>query len=176
MKQLPNIITFLRIPFSIAMLVVSPFSLFFWIFYLSSGLTDIIDGFLARKLHQESSFGAKLDSIADFVFAGSIAIFVVINVKMPRWLWLCIFVIALLRFLSYGIGFYKYHSFAALHTLGNKLSGALLFLAPIIYCQCGLVFTGVILCTVTLASACEELLITIKSKELNRDCKGIFVR
>ena len=66
MKQLPNIITFLRIPLSIAMLVVSPFSLFFWIFYLSSGLTDIIDGFLARKLHQESSFGAKLDSIADF--------------------------------------------------------------------------------------------------------------
>ena len=79
MKQLPNSITFLRIPFSIAMLVVPPFSVRFWIFYLSSGLTDMMDGVLARKLHQESAFGAKLNSIADFVFAGCLTIFAVIK-------------------------------------------------------------------------------------------------
>ena len=127
LKHLPNIITFLRFPLSIAMLVVSPFSSHFWILYLCSGLTDILDGFLVRKLHQESALGAKLDSIADFVFVGCLTIFAVKNLNIPRWLWLC-----------------------------------------------GLRFTGIILCTVAFISACEELVIIIKSKELNRDCKGIL--
>ena len=103
------------------MLAVPSFSALFWIFYLGSGLTDILDGFLARKLHQESAFGAKLDSIADFVFVGCLTIFAVINMNIPRWLWLCALVIALPRFASYGIGFYKYHAFTALHTWANEL-------------------------------------------------------
>ena len=172
MKQLPHIISILRISLSIAMLVVSPFSSHFWILYLCSGLTDILDGFLVRKLHQESALGAKLDSIADFVFVGCLTIFVVANMKIP--LWLCALAIALLRFVSYGIGFNKYHAFTALHTWANKLSGILIFAAPILYCLCGLRFTGIILCTVAFISACEELVIIIKSKELNRDCKGIL--
>ena len=83
MKHLPNIITFLRFPLSIAMLVVSPFSALFWIFYLDSGLTDILDGFLARKLHLESTIGAKPDSLADFVFVECLTIFAVINMNIP---------------------------------------------------------------------------------------------
>ena len=90
MKHLPNIMTFLRIPLSAAMLIAPPFSALFWIFYLSAGLTDVPDGFLARKLHRESGFGAGLDSIADFVFAGCLILFVVIHMKTPRWLWLCV--------------------------------------------------------------------------------------
>ena len=176
MKKLPNAITALRIPLSIAMLVVPPFSALFWIFYLSSGSTDILDGFLARKLHQESALGAKLDSIADFVFVGCLTIFAVINMNIPRWLWLCALAIALLRFVSYGIGFNKYHAFTALHTWANKLTGILIFAAPILYRLCGLRFTGIILCTVASVSACEELIITVKSKELDRDDKGILVR
>ena len=111
------------------MLAVPPFSALFWILYLCSGLTDILDGFLAGKLHQESALGAKLDSIADLVFVGCLTIFAVKNLNIPRWLWLC-----------------------------------------------GLRFTGIILCAVAFVSACEELIITVKSKELNRNCKGILVR
>ena len=176
MKQLPNMISILRIPLSIAALVVPPFSVLFWIFYLSSGLTDMLDGFLARKLHLESGFGAKLDSIADFAFAVSMTIFAVINIRIPLWLWLCALVIALLRCASYGVGFYKYHDFTALHTWSNKLTGVFLFFAPVFYRLCGLTFAGMLLCAVAFASACEELVITTKSKELYRDCKGIFVR
>ena len=176
MNQLPNMISILRIPLSIATLVVPPFSAPFWIFYLSSGLTDILDGLLARKLHQESPFGAKLDSIADFAFAGCLMILAVKNMKIPLWLWLCVSVIALLRFASYGIGLYKYHDFTALHTWGNKLTGILIFTSPILYCLCGFIFTGIILCVAAVVSACEELVIIIKSRKLNRDCKGILAR
>ena len=60
---------------------------------------------------------------------------------------------------------------------GNmELTGILIFAAPILYCLCGLRFAGIILCAVAFVSACEELIITVKPKELDRDCKGILVR
>lgn len=170
-----NVITFSRIPLAISMLFVTPFSAGFWVIYLACGVTDMLDGFVARMLHQESSFGAKLDSIADFIFAVSVAIFVVINMEIPIYLWLCTLGVALLRFISYSIGFYKYHTFASLHTYANKITGAFIFMAPFFYRLCGLTFTGAALFIVAFISSVEELAITIKSKELNRDCKSIFM-
>lgn len=174
MKQLPNIISILRIPLAVAMLAVSPFSALFWIFYLGGGLTDILDGFIARKLNLQSTFGAKLDSIADFAFAVCLTAFAVKNIEIPLWLWICASVIALLRFISYGLGFYKYREFTALHTWANKFTGVTIFIAPALYCLCGSAFTWIILCVVAFVSACEELIINIKSKEPNRDRKGVL--
>ncbi len=64
---IPNALTFLRV-------ILSPYIAFlminsrykeglFWIFI--AGLTDFLDGFLARKLGQSSSIGAIFDPIAD---------------------------------------------------------------------------------------------------------------
>lgn len=170
-----NIITFIRIPLAISMLWVIPFSKVFWGIYFSCGATDILDGFVARMLHKESAFGARLDSVADLVFAVSIVIFVIVNIEIPIWLWICTFGIAILRFTSYGIGFYKYRVFASLHTYANKMTGAFIFMSPIFYRLCGLSFTGGVLCVAAFFSSAEELIIIIKSKELNRDCKSIFM-
>lgn len=175
-KDIANVITFLRIPLAILMLMAVPFSVVFWSFYLCAGLTDIIDGSVARKLHQESVFGAKLDSLADFVFAAAIAAFIIINTELPVWLWFCILVIVLLRFVSYGIGFYRYHTFAALHTYANKITGALIFMAPVLYYALGMTATGAIVCAVALTSATEEIVIIAKAEKLDRDCVSIFTR
>ncbi len=68
--NLPNYLTILRIS-------LIPIFMFFyymqgvWVFWVTSGififacLTDWLDGYLARKLHQESRFGAFLDPVAD---------------------------------------------------------------------------------------------------------------
>ena len=69
-----------------------------------------------------------------------------------------------------------YHAFAALHTWANRSTGISLFLAPVLYRLFGLGFTGSLLGAVAFLSACEGLVILLKSKELNRDCKGIFRR
>ena len=175
-KNTANIITLFRIIFAIAMVFTVPFSIVFWIFYLCCGLSDLIDGFVARKMKQQSVNGAKLDSISDMFFAIAIALVIIINITFPTWLWLCMLCIALLRVISYGIGFYKYHTFASLHTYGNKVTGMLLFVSPILYILLGLTAMGIILCVVAFISALEEVIITIKSKELNRDCKSLFVR
>lgn len=37
----------------------------FLVVFVLAGITDLLDGFFARKFKQESSFGAKLDSTAD---------------------------------------------------------------------------------------------------------------
>lgn len=176
MKYIANTITALRIPLAVVMLLATPFSVLFWGVYLSSGLTDILDGFVARTLNQESQFGAKLDSAADLFFAVCVAIFVIVNIAIPIWLWLCILSIAVLRLSSYGIGFYKYHTLASLHTYANKFTGLLIFVSPISYRIFGLTFMGIAVCIVALLSTIEELVITTKSKVLMRDCKSIFVR
>lgn len=171
--NLANVITSFRIIFAVAMVLVLPFSTVFWICYLGGGLSDILDGFIARKWNHQSEAGAKFDSIADMIFAVSVAIVVIKNCTLPLWLWVSIALIALLRSISYGIGFYKYHTFPALHTYLNKATGALLFLFPLLYALLGLSLAGGILCLTALLSSLEELAITVTSKALNRDCKRI---
>lgn len=175
MKTTANVITFSRILFAIAFLFAPPFSAGFWICYLCAGLSDVLDGMAARKLKQESDLGARLDSIADFVFACAIATVSVIYVPIPMWLWVCAGLIALLRLAGYAIGYLKYHRFSALHTYANKLAGALLFALPLLYRLLGISACGILLCAVTAFSAAEEVLITIRSKRLERNCKGIFI-
>lgn len=156
------------------MIIVVPFSETFWVCYLFGGISDIFDGFIARKLNQQSATGAKLDSIADLVFATSILIVILKNIYIPMWLWLCAILIALLRIISYSIGFYKYHTFSPLHTYLNKATGAIIFAFPLFFVLFGLYVTEVIICFIALVSSVEEMVITIKSEELDRDCKCIF--
>ncbi|MBM9575845.1 CDP-alcohol phosphatidyltransferase family protein [Leptospira sp. 201903070] len=68
-KNIPNTITFFRIilfPALIYLVFREERFLFSWIFF-SALLSDILDGLLARMLKVQSSFGAKVDSIADLL-------------------------------------------------------------------------------------------------------------
>lgn len=64
-KQTANIITGFRIVGSIFLLPLSVFTLEFYIVYLLCGLSDMIDGTIARKTDSVSELGSKLDTIAD---------------------------------------------------------------------------------------------------------------
>ncbi len=66
-KQLPNCITVLRLVlvFPIAFsLLIGNFYLGFYLFIVA-GLSDGLDGFLARRFHWTSQFGAMVDPLAD---------------------------------------------------------------------------------------------------------------
>ena len=67
--MMANAITGLRILVSVVLLFCPVFSPVFYALYLIAGLTDMIDGTIARKTNTVSEFGARFDSIADFVFA-----------------------------------------------------------------------------------------------------------
>ncbi len=67
-KYIANIITGSRVAFSLLLLFISLSSVWFYILYLFCGLSDMIDGAIARKTGTVRKFGAKLDTIADFIF------------------------------------------------------------------------------------------------------------
>ena len=64
-----NIITGGRILCGIALLFFPVFSPAFYTFYIAAGLSDMIDGTVARKTGTVSAFGSKLDTAADFILA-----------------------------------------------------------------------------------------------------------
>lgn len=55
-----------------------------------AGVTDFLDGFLARKLNQITELGKMLDPIADKVFIGIIGIVLLIKETMPMWFFILI--------------------------------------------------------------------------------------
>ena len=57
-----------------------------FIVFILAGLTDGLDGFLARILHQKSKIGAILDPIADKALLASSYITLAITGKVPNWL------------------------------------------------------------------------------------------
>ena len=69
--MIANAITYCRIIISMLMFLFSVFSPEFYVCYLLAGISDMIDGTIARKLGTSSKFGEKLDTVADFVFAAA---------------------------------------------------------------------------------------------------------
>ena len=67
-KYIANIITGSRIIFSLPLLIIPLSSAWFYVLYLFCGLTDMIDGTIAKNTNAVSSFGSNLDTVADFIF------------------------------------------------------------------------------------------------------------
>ncbi|MBQ2229998.1 MAG: CDP-alcohol phosphatidyltransferase family protein, partial [Bacteroidales bacterium] len=58
MKRLPNVISALRIAGSFGLLFCDVAGWLFWALYALCGIRDMVDGWLARKLHAETRAGA----------------------------------------------------------------------------------------------------------------------
>ncbi|UQZ37397.1 CDP-alcohol phosphatidyltransferase [Paenibacillus sp. PK3_47] len=172
-NPLPNILSLMRMLCSAILLLVAPLSILFYVLYLLCGVSDALDGYIARRTNSTSSFGASLDSVADFVFIGVTLIVFLPILHLSLWLLCWIGAITLVRISSLIIGFVKYRAFAFIHTYANKATGSALFCFPFLYHTTGLTLTSCILCGLATYSAVEELLIHVRSKELLRDAKRI---
>ena len=91
LSDIPNILTLFRIlSIPIIILCLLPQTLFFnWIaliFYALACITDFFDGFLARKLSVESTFGKFFDPIADKILVISVIFILVVVNKIDGFL------------------------------------------------------------------------------------------
>ena len=129
MKHLPNVISILRIAGSISLLFCDVKGWPFWVLYALCGISDMVDGWLARKLHAESKAGAVLDSVADIVFVACCAIRLLPVVEIPTWLWIWAGVIVIIKIINQISSLVINKRFCFPHTLANKLTGLLLFFA-----------------------------------------------
>ena len=156
-----NTITFFRISVSIVLLFCPVFSPAFYVFYIAAGLSDMLDGFVARKTDTVSKLGARLDTIADFVFVVVCLIKLLPILSIPAWLYVWIGIIALIKAVNIVSGFAVQKRFAAVHSVMNKVTGALLFLLPLTIPAVPLKYSAVIVCTVaTLAAILEGHMIS----------------
>ena len=87
----------------------------------------MLDGFLARRLGVESKFGARLDSLADFVFVLAVGYQLFPWLKLSTTLWMMIGLIALVKIVNAICSYVVIHRIEYLHTKANKLTGLLLF-------------------------------------------------
>lgn len=152
-----NIITCARIVCSIILLSQSPFSPAFFFLYIFAGITDMIDGTVARLTNSVSSLGSHLDSISDLVFFAVCAYKLVPLLNIPKWIFFWVSVIAAVKILSYCIGLYKYRQPMSLHTLLNKICGFLLFLFPLTVSIINAVITASIICVIATCASVHEL-------------------
>ena len=86
--SIPNIITLGRIllvPFIIWAIASSQMEIAFAIFIIA-GVSDAVDGFLAKRFNMSSELGALLDPLADKALLVSIYVTLGIWGAMPRWL------------------------------------------------------------------------------------------
>ena len=64
--NLPNAITAVRILCSAAILFCNPLSPMFFALYVTAGVSDIVDGWIARRTNTASEFGSKFDTAKRF--------------------------------------------------------------------------------------------------------------
>ena len=129
MKHLPNVISTLRIAGSISLLFCDVKGWPFWTLYGLCGLSDILDGWLARKLHAESKTGAVLDSVADIVFVACCAIRLLPMLQIPVWLWIWAGAIVFIKIVNQVSALILCKRFCVPHTLATRLTGLFLVLA-----------------------------------------------
>jgi phosphatidylglycerophosphate synthase len=60
-SYVPNMLSVLRIILSVILISYRPVSIVFIVVYIAIGITDVLDGIIARKFGYESDLGAKLD-------------------------------------------------------------------------------------------------------------------
>ena len=174
--NIPNCISMLRIAATLCLLFVSTFSPVFYVVYTFTGLTDVLDGWIARKTGAVTELGARLDSIADLFFytVMLIRIFPVLWTILPVQIWYTVGGILFLRIMSYIVAAIKFHKFASLHTYLNKLTGALVFVVPYVirFPMAVPICWGV--CAIALLASGEELLIHLCRKTYRADMKSLL--
>ena len=127
MKSLPNAISALRFLGAIGLLFFDVKTTAFCSIYLICGISDILDGYLARKLHCESKTGALLDSLADLAFVACCCYKLTPSLVFPKWLWIWGGAIVAIKVINQISALVMYKKCLFPHTIANKLTGVLLF-------------------------------------------------
>lgn len=174
-KYAANIISISRILLSIVILLFMNNIIIFSIVYILCGVSDILDGFIARKTSTQSILGAKIDSIADCVMY-IVIIVILLKLKMEIIISFIplISIIFFIRIINLVVGVYKYKTLAMIHTIGNKITGLLVFATPIVCVVLDYSKPIIAVGVVAVLSALEEFLILITSTKLDVNRKSIF--
>lgn len=175
LRHLPNLLSLLRLVFSLPLVLMVPGTPAFFALYLFCGVSDAIDGPLARRLGAADTMGALMDSLADFAFF--LAILAILTRShgddLANWL-PGILTIVLFRASTLIVTTLRTGAPFFIHTLANKAAGVVVFLLPpllIFGVRESVIIPALIIC---LLSSLEELVIVCRPDPLNPDRRSLF--
>lgn len=155
-KHIANLITGFRILCSILMMFFSVFSLRFYIVYLLCGISDMVDGTVARKTNANTEFGSVFDSVADFIFMAVSLIKLLPSLHIQRWIWMWVIVIVIMKIHNIICGFICKRKIIVVHTIMNRITGLILFMIPLVMYFTELKYNYAVVCFVATISAIQE--------------------
>ena len=151
-----NAVTVCRIILSLSLFLCPVFSVPFWIVYVSAGATDVLDGYIARRMKITSTLGSRLDTVADLVFFVVCLIIFIPVLDIPVWLYVWVAIIAAIKIINIASAYKMHGRLMVAHTLMNKVSGLLLFVLPMTFSSIELTYSSIIVCTVVTFAAVQE--------------------
>lgn len=168
-KHIPNIISSMRIIAASILFFFTTISCSFLSIYTFCGLTDLMDGFLARKLDVSSLLGAKLDTVGDVLTYLSLAKILVFHSLVPVWtfVWMIIAIIGFI--ISAVIAKKRFGKFYFVHSLFGKILGLSLFSLPFLISWFSEQIGLSIVCLIASIAAAESIIIQSKSKTAHLD-------
>ncbi len=176
LRHIPNLLSVIRIALALSIIIFAN-NMFVFYIVLLCGVTDVLDGYIARKYHFESKLGAKLDSLGDYVFFLILVFYFFIwHIDLIKDNSIFIGIIIIVRLSSLLICWIKNRKIYSLHTISNKITGLLLFIGILVEIISERKDIILFLLVISLISAFEELMIMIIEKEPNINIKSIFNR
>ncbi len=104
-----------------------------------AGATDFLDGYVARRLHQESRRGARLDSLADNLLLISAGLWIeLLHPEIVRENAVVVAATFVVYMSSIAVGLLKFHHLGNLHLYSSKVAGGLLYSFAVITLLAGI--------------------------------------
>ena len=152
----PNAITAVRILCSAAILLCNAFSPTFFVLYVAAGVSDIADGWVARRTNTASEFGSKFDTAADAIFIIVCLIKLIPAIDIPVWLIVWTGAIGCIKIFNIVSVYAERRQFVAVHSAMNKVAGALLFALPLTLAAIDIKYSAPIVCIAATFAAIDE--------------------
>lgn len=83
--RLPNLVSLARLPLAAAFPFCVAWPIAAVALLVVAGLTDVVDGWLARRRRETTAIGALIDPIADKIFVAVVIVTLVVERLIPAW-------------------------------------------------------------------------------------------
>lgn len=171
-KYIPNILSSVRIVTALILIAFSGLSAVFLVLFCVCGITDVLDGPIARATGTTSTFGAKLDTAGDILMflAMGKALLIDRTVTYKTVLWFLIPLFGM--FVSAVIAKLRFNNFFFIHTVFAKLFGAVCFFLPFVALMTNPSVTSVyltVLWVIGCITAIDMIAIQIRSNHPDSD-------
>ena len=151
-----NLVTTVRILCSVALLFCAALSPWFYALYITAGVSDMVDGWVARKTNTVSDLGSKLDTVADIIFVSVCLVKLLPVLHLPVWIYVWVGLIACIKVFNIVYSYVVRKQFLTDHNILNKVTGALLFLLPLTLSVIDVKYSAAMVCAVATVAGIQE--------------------